>query len=84
MEFIAASFQTDTGTIDWRLELGGTPIQFVGGNGSENLEADSTNDSALTDAASSGTAGQALTLVLSGAASSPTLFSLNIKVRRTS
>lgn len=83
-EIISAADQTDTGTIKWRIEINGTPVQFTTGDGSENQTASSTASTDTTDAASSVSAGDPVTLVLSGATSSPTLLALDIKIRRTS
>lgn len=84
-DIVSAAYGTDvsTSTIDWRLEIANTPVEFTTGDGSENVQADDEVATDTTDAAFSVTAGQLVELVLSSPANSPVLFSLDIFIRRT-
>ena len=80
-DFISVEFQTDTGTITAVVNIDGTPVQWSGGDGNLSLSSTAGNETAAS--AASVTAGDPVTLVLSSAASSPTLAAIDLFVRRT-
>jgi len=80
-EIRSADFQTDTGTITAKFTIEGVDVEFDGGD--ESLPLASTAASEDTTSAYTVEAGDAVLLVLSAAASSPTLAAIDLHCRRT-
>ena len=80
-DIIAADFQTDTGTINAKFTIEAVDVEFDGGD--ETLALSSTADSEMADSAYSVSEGDTVLMILSGAASSPTLAAIDLHCRRT-
>lgn len=79
-DITGADFQTDTGTITAKFTIEGVDVEFDGGD--ESLSLSITADSEMTDSAFTVDAGDTVLLVLSGAASSPTLATIDLHCRK--
>jgi hypothetical protein len=78
---LQADFKTDTGTLDFKLTIDSTDVEFSGGD--ESLAASSTAGSETTTSAFSVASGEAVDIVISNLATSPTLLSVDLYCRRT-
>ena len=77
----SADFQTDTGTISAKFTIEGVDVEFSGGD--ESLPLTNSATSETTTSAYSVAAGDTVLMVLSSAASSPTLAAIDLHCRRT-
>lgn len=80
-DIINADFQTDTGTITAKFQIEGVDVEFSGGD--ELLSLSSTAGSETTTSAAAVDTNDVLTMVLTSAAGSPVLVSIDLFCRRT-